>query len=552
MKEVFGELRSRCHAPPSPVAWRRVCDAIDACPRETLSEQALPYVRSHVADWPAEHRVAPRRWLDRLARGEEVPELEVCEGAAMGRGHWRALARMPEGGWRPSSLELMRTLADPRSSSGAAGWARWEGLSRLRHLSIRDAAQADELMRGLRGNEALADLGSLTLTNVEVDPLDEGSLLSAPLARRLEVLRLRGLQDARGVVDELVAGAPRPGLRALALSGSATGGANMGWPGLGALADHAERWPGLEELEVRWALTGEDAPPEPPDMSAFAELEALDLGDNGQLNVAGWEALTRAGLPPRLERLDVSGAQLTLEALARTLEGTGVVSLNASYLPMSFEDMEELRVGGVLERLTELKLRTYGRLGSVGDALRVWVRADALALERLALGGAPLGEAGAKALARAPLGSLVRLEAPRVELGEVYEEFGEGEWPALRVLWLQANGLSGEAMEAWARRGWFAGLEELSWATNQVSARGLSAALEAWQGGRLRSLDLRQCGLGDEEAGLLAASPALSGLEELELGGNRGITQAGRAALAGSPWLPEHVRLEFEREAQGS
>ncbi len=555
MNEAFGELRSRCHAPPSAVAWQRVCDAVDACPREALPEQALPYVRSHVSEWPDAWRVAPKRWLDRLARGEDVPELEVCEGARLGRGHWKVLGRMLEGNWRPSSLELERTLAHYKASASATDWARWGGLSRLRHLSIRDVTRGGDFMMRLHGNRALAHLRSLTLTNVELHRFDEARILRAPITHHLEVMRLRMVLDARAVAEQLTRGDARPELRVLALTGSqrdVSRTSHLDWEGLSALSDHAEMWPGLEELEVRSAMTGRGEPAAPPDLTAFEQLKALDVGENRLMGVAHWDALTRAGLPPKLERLDVSFARVTLDVLARTLEDTGVVSLNASYLPMSVEDMEELRVSGVLERLTELKLRTHGLVGSVGDALRMWVRADALSLERLALGGAALGEAGVKALARAPLGALTRLEAPRADLGGWHDAFSGGDWPSLRVLRLQSNELDGEAMESWARRGWFARLEELSWGTNRVSMRGLGAALSAWEGGGMKRLDLSECGLGDEEAKLLAGSPALANLEGLELWGNGEITEAGRAALAESPWLPEHIRLEFVRgEASG-
>jgi uncharacterized protein (TIGR02996 family) len=84
-----------------------------------------------------------------------------------------------------------------------------------------------------------------------------------------------------------------------------------------------------------------------------------------------------------------------------------------------------------------------------------------------------------------------------------------------------------------------------------IEAGDLRRLLESLTPGRLRSLRLCRCQIGDEGARVLAESPALSGLRELDLFEN-GIGPAGAEALAKSPYLENLTDLGLSTNAIGS
>jgi uncharacterized protein (TIGR02996 family) len=67
---------------------------------------------------------------------------------------------------------------------------------------------------------------------------------------------------------------------------------------------------------------------------------------------------------------------------------------------------------------------------------------------------------------------------------------------------------------------------------------------------RVRSLDLKSCGLGDEGAKALADCPHLTGLESLSLSCND-IDDEGAFAIARSPYLPKMPHLDLSRNPFG-
>jgi uncharacterized protein (TIGR02996 family) len=84
-----------------------------------------------------------------------------------------------------------------------------------------------------------------------------------------------------------------------------------------------------------------------------------------------------------------------------------------------------------------------------------------------------------------------------------------------------------------------------------IEADNLRGLLDSLTPGRLRSLRLWRCLLGDEGARALAESPALSGLRELDLFEN-GIGPAGAEALARSPYLENLTTLGLNNNLIGS
>jgi hypothetical protein len=71
----FGELRSAVHV-PSASNWEQICVQLDRraddAPDE-LAARILPYLHTHLDEWPDALRTAPRRWVDRLLEEGEVP-----------------------------------------------------------------------------------------------------------------------------------------------------------------------------------------------------------------------------------------------------------------------------------------------------------------------------------------------------------------------------------------------------------------------------------------------------------------------------------------------
>ncbi len=59
----FGALRSAAHQPPSLRAWEAICDALEDAPDHALAEQAIPYVNDATRRWPDALRIARARWL---------------------------------------------------------------------------------------------------------------------------------------------------------------------------------------------------------------------------------------------------------------------------------------------------------------------------------------------------------------------------------------------------------------------------------------------------------------------------------------------------------
>ena len=141
-------------------------------------------------------------------------------------------------------------------------------------------------------------------------------------------------------------------------------------------------------------------------------------------------------------------------------------------------------------------------------------------LARLAvldLSSCPVGPGGARALADSPvLSCLSKLELEKCNLG------AEG---ALSVVESTA----------------LATLTDLELGQNEVGAGGADL-LRRLRLPRLRFLSLRCCGVGDDAIEVLAASPHLAGLEQLDLGYNR----IGPArALASSPGVARLKNLDL-------
>jgi hypothetical protein len=100
-------------------------------------------------------------------------------------------------------------------------------------------------------------------------------------------------------------------------------------------------------------------------------------------------------------------------------------------------------------------------------------------------------------------------------------------------------------------------LRHLSLLLNRLGARGARVVLQSPNLAGLWTLDLSHNDFKDGTARMVASTTPLGQLRRLNLGNDRGLTEAGLRALAASPRLPHLLQLErgghlWEREGDVS
>ncbi len=490
----FGELRALLQSPPSAQVWASICALFEGWPEEDLSDRALPYASGHLSRWPQGLRVAPARWVARLARGEAVPAIGAVEqlcGVSLSLAEQEALL----GGLAalPAHLSLI-SRAEERMWHRPARMASW---SATLDASTAEVIPKDHEERTLAwwalGAHPSHTLRELTWRGAGLTAAALRAARQAPWWPHLTRLDLgSNLLSDEGVA--LLASLPLGSLREL------------------SLRDNALSMQGLTCLR--------DAPWAP-------QLEALSLGHNA-IGVDGMRVLGGVAWP-ELRRLEVGAARLSAQALsmlegwdAPRLEVVDMTSNSWFSWALSDEEVASMWTPGALQ---QVRCWHLGRL-SLGDE-----RVQALAerwqgLDGLGLRGNDLRVGAVRALAQAS-GLL-----------------------GLRWLDLSYNKLDDEGVEALSRAPWLSGLEGLSLAYVWSTAASLDQLAATCSVLALRHLELSYNALRDAGAQALADWSGLSQLESLSLV-RCDIGPAGVEALSQSPHLRQLKRLDLRNNSVG-
>jgi uncharacterized protein (TIGR02996 family) len=352
-----------------------------------------------------------------------------------------------------------------------------------------------------------------------VRPLKIGPVWSELLTSP-HLLRLRGLDLHNSALSQtrckaLAASERLAGLHELNL------GANgqMGAAGFNAIL--GSRYLGsLRQLDLNNNHVGDDALAALVGNDNFPQLRHLDLSSNG-IGPEGVSHLARAPWLSRLERLDLSGNPLGDEGVRRLAESgilAGHRSLRLAEVGLTAEGVRSLVHCPHLSELTELHLE--GVLNG-GDFLKEVAQSTTLAqLRVLELGRASgVGAAGVEALVRSPLAARLRV----LELAPSLPSAAFNTLLTAQALsgltWLDVSGLGRERID-------LAGL--LHSATHLKNLHYLAVRVS----------------LCDQDMVVLADCAHLGGLALLSLP-NGTVTEAGVEAMIASPHFTRLRRLKL-------
>lgn len=512
-KQLIDELAGR----PSAKSWRWIQQALVELP-----EGALADVAAH-AD------VALARWPDALREGKpwhkgsrfmQTPLWDLVR-ALTNEGHLHPTPSMREGG-PPSRLRVLR-LSHLRAQ-GVEVLERWAGTAHGASLEVRTWKEC-----------------APGLATRLIDALDPSAIRE---------LRLVDQGDAMPEVVRRLASTEWPALRELALS-------PLTDEHIAVLVDARAQLRHVEGLSVDLRGASEGAAAEL--MRALGpQLRALSLTSPLGASLAseiGEHARSLGSLQARFTQ----GALAALCAPAAGSSGLDALSLEYG----SETDADECAsLAASAPRLRSLAIV----LGASIDDAALAALADLSALEALSLEQCAFGDEGAEAFAARSRATLRELS---VRLARSLTDRGVralASAPALRELAslrLRETGVGDEGARAIAAS--LGALRELDLSYGDVGIEGLRAILESRVAERLESLEFntpldRTKRIGDEGAELVAgcraltslrrlslaaqdmdydvvierfsASPALAGLEELELGDNPGFLYDDETLLA--------------------
>ena len=543
MIDYAAEVDRILAGPPSKVAFRALCAALRDSDLVTRCEERL-------AEWPDEVREAPWSWLATLAAGHTRPAWRLVRSLAL---------QAPHNGIRDL------TLPDPRSRPEVRGVTHldlgsfaheqlvalvetmdhWEN---LRTIQIAFLTQLDgEVVANLANHPALGRLESLNLVTAREDVWHFEKPPFRPPAGQPWRLRHAGLRA--------------PDLVHLMRSGLV---------------------PELRSAEVLVCDTDEAR-----ELAACPELARLDrlaigfrCGRNGRQPM---------GKPYFGNVIDEDGEACETFFAQADLAGLRGLTVRGTRMGMGREGLgargaRAIVASGVLRRLTELTLE----LLPIGDAAITAVLGgiDPEHIEKLALtdlvatdvtaaafaGAYPrlrhldlsrnrLGPKGARQLADVRLPVLEYLDLSGREGGSPYYgrpdlqpigDAGAEAWassdnaPNLTHLKLAATGLGVAGVAALMTSERFDALD-LSW--NPVGSWPEKLAnAPVWR--TLRTLDVTECGLGDDDMEALAATPSAPNLHGISLAYNN-IGSRGARALASWPVLPQLWELNLHDNVIG-
>ncbi len=222
----FGEVRSLVNTSDDDdraLAWPALLEAmkeaLDERPSE-VSDVWLPYVLQALERWPDRLRVAPRKWLNAIIRGEHVGVLmalvTAIDANRVSNPRFRAMCERRDFTWvRHLHFEGHDFKLATARALGAS-----EAFTNLSSLAFVDSKLGIQKLRAIMGNPFAQNLVALTMSSCRIAGGDIASILRLVSFDGLERLDLSRNYLMDRPCFEALAGAALPSLRRLDLSGS--------------------------------------------------------------------------------------------------------------------------------------------------------------------------------------------------------------------------------------------------------------------------------------------------------------------------------------------
>lgn len=345
----FGDLRALLHTEGH--RWEEVCELLESYTEEL--EAAISYCQDMLQ---LPRRQAPASWVDAMLRGEDVPQLSLCNAlSAPSLAHKdegvRALTQCPH----LETLERLEWGRQRVSPEGAHMLAQAPFREHLRSLYLTLNPLEGEGFRAIA--KGMPSLERLITDNVQlVDWSWDGTVWSEAL-RRLGVsgnrLEAQALEALPGMF---------PNLASLDLIGNP-----MGLAQSLALANALERLE-LHELELGWGASM------PSDgftaiVHAPRALRKLEISNEPLDEIEGAQILAQATNLHTLEHLDLSTTYIGdagLQALLEAQHFAGLKTLHLSCCGLGDEGAHALAAASHLTELTHVTLEENEEIGSSG------------------------------------------------------------------------------------------------------------------------------------------------------------------------------------------
>lgn len=311
---MFGEIRSLLQTKPSLQGWEELCHLISEWRGpEDLETLVIPYIMSHLQEWPHVMRRTPLRWKEGLVRGANLPFaglVKVLDGSSLKLRNedLLTLAKAP----------VMQHIEAVDLSHNLFGWRGLKHLldhapdaTRWRALSFDRTGVGVEGLRLLADSPGLKHLEALSLAHVQTSPEGLLALMQSAHLHALHTLVLshNGLTERH--IEALVDG-PRFGqLTTLLLEGNPLGSRGV------IRLFHQRRTQHIKVLDL--SACGLTAPVADllAQNRALPSLEVLRLAHNPLVRRS--EAFIDVRTLKALRALDLSGQQAEERASVRRL-----------------------------------------------------------------------------------------------------------------------------------------------------------------------------------------------------------------------------------------
>ncbi len=317
---MFGEIRSLLQDKPSAQGWEELCHVISEWRGpEDLETLVMPYILSHLQEWPHAMRRTPLRWKEGLVRGARLPFgplVKVLDGAELKLRNedLLTLARAPVMS-HVEAIDLSRNVFGWRGLShlltSAPSRERW------RALRLAPTAVGVEGLRLIADTPGLSRLEVLSLSNVRTSPEGLHALMNSAHLSALNTLVLAHNDMTERHIEALVDGERFTQLETLVLGHNPLGSRGV------IRLFHQRRTQHLEALDL--CACGLTTPVAEllSQSRALPRLKRLRLAQNPLVRRV--EVFDGARLFRNLEGLDVSGEEGEERASAMRLLEKGVL-----------------------------------------------------------------------------------------------------------------------------------------------------------------------------------------------------------------------------------
>ncbi len=380
MSDLFGEARSLLAR--GPESWEAVRALVHTCWEEgALPEGLVPYCAAAFQAWPASFQREPLpAWVDAVYRAQVPAPVMMCNELILFH------QRLDDDGAQalassPYVSNLRALFLDTRSVSarGLQAIARSPHLRALRRLHLTG------VLLGYEGAQVLAPLVSrLDALGVAGAELRNPSLMwPEPSALSLLDLRINPL-GVQGL-EQVLGSENLPGVRELCVSNCQIGDAS---PLLrGSVTS------GLTSLDLRYNPLGETCAA--LGRSDLSSLQVLGLGETGA-GAAMWRGLAGAPWLGGLRELLITNEHRDIMALVRDPALHGLTRLNLHDDGLTGEDVGVLAPGWLDLEVLVLSMNPIGDQGA-----RALARAPTRSLHTVLMHACQLGDGGVEALAQA-------------------------------------------------------------------------------------------------------------------------------------------------------